>query len=660
MEDILTILNKCSDAYYNDGVFYELNEDEKESIYHKLNIETEQTVSDGMFDIIVKEFENKYGTKYTYLGSIPENTLNKEKLPFVMGSMTQIQEGELHKWINPLWMYCCSVKLDGCSVGLVYNHGKLEKAYTRGNGYEGMDITNTVKRFGKHFPKTIEYDGELLIRGEIIVPKCDIQSMIKELEEENGKIYKNGRNSVAGALNSKIAPKSFIKYAHLVCYHIEGNFVRESFIFETLEHLGFEVPLWYVSKPEEMNEEKLIKDNIEYKNSYKYETDGLIITQNLRNEKGYDTGTINPKCSRKYKVGCVDNYAETEVININWQISAFGYLKPIVEFNPVELDGSEVSFATGNNYNNIITRKISIGSTIKVHKSGLIIPFIDEVVEHAEVEDYNLPNLSNFEINGVDLVLLPMRYDRGEEWFKFYNEMLFQKTLYFCQKMNIEFAGEGNLRKVLNVDTLINSYSPNPGVYRLLSLAENYFVEKIGVNGSKLYNSLKKSLQNINACQFYDAVSCFGRGIGEKRLQSLFDKHKTLSLDYEQVINVDGFGKNIAKQFIDNQDKYLFWKQYIENNDLYSFAEIKSPDSSSLSNLNVLFTGIRDKEMENFIKNNGGNICSSFNKDVNLLITKDIEGNSSKLKKAKENNVKILNYNETMEFLKNMVKTTSD
>jgi NAD-dependent DNA ligase len=185
-------------------------------------------------------------------------------------------------------------------------------------------------------------------------------------------------------------------------------------------------------------------------------------------------------------------------------------------------------------------------------------------------------------------------------------------------------------------------------------------VEKIGVNGSKLYNSLKKSLQNINACQFYDAVSCFGRGIGEKRLQSLFDKYKTLSLDYEQVINVDGFGKNIAKQFIDNQDKYLFWKQYIENNDLYSFAEIKSPDSSSLSNLNVLFTGIRDKEMENFIKNNGGNICSSFNKDVNLLITKDIEGNSSKLKKAKENNVKILNYNEAMEFLKNMVKTTSD
>ena len=644
------ILKKCADTYYNQGSFYDLTDEEQDFIIEELEIPCQATVSDAMFDAIQNAYERKYGKSYSYVGSPIERTMGKVKLPFVMGSMNQLHnDEELMKWINPLWQYCCSAKLDGCSVGLVYREGKLVEAYTRGDGYEGQNILETVKRFGNHFPKTIPYDLELMVRGEIIVPKTDIPLMIQEMKEENGKEYANGRNGVAGAINSKIAPKSFVKYAHLVCYHIEGDFVRESEIFELLEEMGFETPEWAVLDGDKITGERMTQANVDLKNDYMYEVDGTIITQNLRLDKGYDTGTINPKMSKKYKVGCVDNYAETKVTGIKWSISKDGFLKPVVQFIPVQLDGTTVSNATGNNYKNIIDNKISVGSTIRLHKSGLIIPFIDEVVEYAETENYDLPNMDIFTSNGVDLVLNKQDW-LNDEWLKYYNEILFQKTVYFCSKMGIEYAGEGNLRRLLP-ENLTECYTSNQGVYCLINYSKQYMIAILGVNGGKLYDSLHKCLKDVSQAQIFDALGSFGRGIGEKKLQKLIDKYETLDLSLEQVIETEGFAEITASQFIANKDNYKEWFGIINSNQNdFSFkSEEKILTSNVFQNIIVVFTGIRDKEMEARIITNGGKIASSLTKDVNLVITKDVNSNSSKITKARERGIEIISYDEAKE-----------
>lgn len=659
-EYLISILSKASDCYYNLGEYLELSEEECDSIKEILQIPCQLCVSDPMFDEIYKKTKMLYpDNEFFKKVGIEERSLKKVKLPFIMGSMTELHKGELLNWINKDWQYCCSAKLDGCSCGLLYKNGKLFKAYTRGDGYEGQDITSTVMRFGNHLPKTIPLNEfDVFIRGEIIIPKKDIPNLLNELKEETGREYKNGRNSVAGCLNAKTAPKTFVKYAHLLCYHIEGDFVRESHIFESLENCGFETPYWGLMNGDTFDEEDMIENNVKMRDEYEYEVDGTIITENLRINKGFDNGTINPKMSKKFKIGCVNDYKESKVINIHWQISKDGYAKPVVEIEPIELDGASVSFVTGNNFDNIINNKISIGSTVKCHRAGQVIPFIDEVVESNEEENYNIPNMAYFDHIGTDLVLSkhPNYENFSDEMINEYmnleNEMLLQKTVYFCQKVGIDFAGEGNLRKLLG--NITESYTSNPGVYKLLMYTRDYMIEVLGINGGKLYDSAIEKLTNVSEALFFDAIGAFGRGIGSKKLQKLLDKYGTLKLTYEQVVSTEGFADTSAKQYTDNIQSYEEWYNIIHcdsfkrlfSNTLPFKSNTVEKISNKFKDLVVVFTGIRDKQMEDVIVKNGGKVISSFTKDTNLLIVKDINSNSSKVTKARERNVQIISYED--------------
>lgn len=659
---LIDLLKKCSDCYYNTGDYYELAEDECNSIIETLNIPCQTLITDAMFDEIYNKTKQLYPSNEFFMQTgISARSQEKVELPYVMGSMTELHEGELLKWINPLWQYCLSAKLDGCSCGLLYKKGNLYKAYTRGDGYKGQDITKTIMRFNDKLPKTIPYtDSDLFIRGEIIIPKAEIQTLLDELNEETGRTYKNGRNSVAGCLNAKIAPEAFIKHAHILCYHIEGDFVRESAIFETLEKFGFETPRWKIIEGKYILKEDMVANNKDMKLNYDYEVDGTILTEELRVNKGFDTGTINPKCSKKFKVGCVNDYKESIIKNIIWQISKDGYAKPVININPIELDGAEVSFVTGNNYKNVIDNHISIGSVIKCHRAGQVIPFIDEVVKPAAIEDYNLPNDKFFTSNGTDLVFQEsinfeeLSDDEYSIYEQYLHEINLQKALYFCQKMEIEYAGEGNLRKMFTIGSL-PGYTNNPYTYMLFTFSKEWYIHQLGVNGGKLYDSLCKMTQNMNKAKFFDAIGCFGRGIGEKKLQKLLDTYNNLNLTKSDILGVEGFAETTASQMTDLKyiTEYNVWTSIVESNqNSMSFAEKIKPASDTLKDLVVVFTGVRDKDMETYIANNGGKIASSVTKSVNLLITKDVNSTSDKIAKAKKNNVKVISYEQAKQQFK--------
>ena len=654
--DLINLLKKCCDAYFNTDDFYILNDNDIILLKNNnivIQCNDENKVTDAIYDFIYNEIQMKYPTNNFFKQVGFEERTGKVKLPFVMGSLNELKEGDLEKW-KIQKPYVVSAKLDGVSCGLVYKHGKLINAYSRGNGIEGQEILRHVYDLDT-IQKQIPSSKDLIyIRGELIVPKNEISIMLEEIEQETGKVLKNGRNSVSGYINSKQGNLSVKKHLKFLAYHIENFEGSEFEMFEILnKKFHFVTPFYDLKENNEINETQLTELVKHIKTNYEYECDGIILTLNQLTDEfeGYETGTNNPKRSRKYKIGALDNEKETEVKDIEWNISKDGYLKPRVKIQPVDLVGVTINYATGHNYGNIKEKEIGVGSKIIIKRAGDVIPYILKVTETSN----NIPMPEccyNIEKNdkGEDVDLIfdyekTSLYKNQNIADKFYNEMLLQKLVYFCAKLNIDYAGEGNLKILFN-EYLSQNNSPLE-IDKFIQLDKFIFEKEIGINGEKLYDSLHNRLNNLDECAFFDAVNCFGRGIGELKLKKIYSKYQTLCVSEEQILSSDGWAEKTCEQYINHIQNYFRWKDILNQLNI-SFKEQTNNEleSTILCDVNVCFTGIRDANMENFIIKNGGKILSSVNKTCNLLVCKSLSDNSTKLKKAREKNIEIIDYDE--------------
>lgn len=648
---VISLLKRCSDSYYNLGEFYILTEDDKDLIKDYPNCQYATEVNDYIYDSIYFKAKELYPTDSFFKEVGIAERGAKIKLPYKMGSMTELKEGDLEKWVDTSIDYVQTSKLDGCSAEVIYENGKLIQAFSRGDGEEGQDITRHLIQFDS-LPKVIKHREKIALRGEVIVPKTDISLMIQELKTEIGKQYKNGRNTVAGQLNAKVCGQSFAKYARFVSYKIEEWNKSEFEQFEYINELGFLTPVYKLVKGSEITEPKMIEEVKYIKANDEYECDGLILTVNHMTDEyqGYDSGTINPKASRKFKIGANDNWAITTVKNIEWNISKDGYFKPRVNIEPVDILGVTISWATGHNYKNVVDNKIGQGAIIKIKRSGDVIPYIEEVLQSTVNENYGLPNNHLFYTNDVDIILTDKELpeDLLSEYYDLCQEMYLQKLVYFCEKMKVDFAGEGNIRRIIDFHSdkdVCDTYD----VAHLILEPLSTFEETIGVNGTKFYNSLHDRLKNVNPAVFFDAVNAFGRGLGELKLQKIIDAYGTLNVDYGEVLNVEGFAEKSARQFIDHFEEYDNWLLFIAHQPNITLKYPESNKSNKFSYIKVVFTGIRDNLMEQIIKENGGKVLTSCTKECNLVIAKDKNSSSGKLKKAREQGIEIISYDEAQE-----------
>ena len=276
---IIELLKKASDCYYNTENFYEATDEEINAVCNELNCNRFAVVTDEVFDEIYYKAKEKYSLNPYFLSVGSAVRVGKVKLPIPLGSMTEVKEGELEKWLVPSH-YCISAKLDGCSCLLVYENGKLKIAYSRGDGYNGQDITRTVKQL-KGVPENLDEDFTGYVRGEIIIPKEDIPKCIEDLKEETKKEYKNGRNLTAGQLNAEIADKAFLRYAHFVAYNINGWEIETHKMFDKLIELGFIVPFYMLTDNVMMTYDYMRSLIAKLKSSYTYEVDGVIATMEV-------------------------------------------------------------------------------------------------------------------------------------------------------------------------------------------------------------------------------------------------------------------------------------------------------------------------------------------------------------------------------------------
>ena len=358
-------------------------------------------------------------------------------------------------------------------------------------------------------------------------------------------------------------------------------------------------------------------------------------------ENGFVSGTINPKCSRKFKIGIYDNVAESIVKHINWQISRWGIFTPVLEIEPVEVAGALITNITAHNYENVIKSKCGIGAKIRFKRAGLVIPKLEEVLVPSE--DYELPNCKT-EVYGVDL-----RYVWTEDSQDYYREMCVRKLEYFGQKLEIDMLGYGNCAKIYDAykDEPLLNIGTNPE--RLYMLTENDFVNLIGKNGKKIYDSLVAKKQAFTEVKFATACGSFGPDMGERVLQLVWDKYRTLNNMTEEMLkSIDGFGQSRIEQYCERQHFWYMTKMYMRfhNYGIEFIDDKKVSESDKFKDYVVCFTGVRDKALAQYIIDNGGQAGDNWTKNTNCLIVKDKNSTSTKMKKALQLGIRILSLDE--------------
>lgn len=315
-------------------------------------------VSDVSYDRLKAKAQELYPTHLYFktVGAAP--TSNKVKLPYTLGSLKKKKyDGSTIKWLLETvpngYRVCISDKLDGCSIYVEYENGEVVFASTRGNGYEGQDITEKAKIFCD----PIEDKSVCHFRGEA----C----MTPETAFELG--YKNARNAVAGVLN-----RDGLRHAeHIkpIFYQVlNKNITTYHNMFTFILDLKLEAPSYFVY--ETITEEQLATILEMRKHKSSYDIDGLVIAHN-----DYDhEDEYYPSNMVAFKVN--EDAVKTKVNKVEWSVTRTGKIMPVVHIKSVDISGSTVSKATGFNAKFIKDNNIRKGTEIGIIKSGDVIPYL--------------------------------------------------------------------------------------------------------------------------------------------------------------------------------------------------------------------------------------------------------------------------------------------
>lgn len=303
---------------------------------------------------------------YEILSELP-----KERHDSPMLSLDKTKDVEtLKEWLGDQ-EGLLSWKMDGLTVILTYQGGKLVKAVTRGNGEVGEVITNNAKVF-KNIPLSISYPGELIIRGEAVIKYSDFERMNALIEDVSAK-YKNPRNLCSGSvrqLNNEITAKRNVHFFAFALIKMDdmNQFTTKKEQFDWLASLGFDVV------EERLVTADTVADAVKYFSekivTNDFPSDGLVLLYNniaYGDSLGRTSKFPRNAIAFKWK----DEIKETKMLQIEWSASRTGLINPVAIFEPVDLEGTTVSRASLHNISIMENLEIGIGDTVQVFKANM-------------------------------------------------------------------------------------------------------------------------------------------------------------------------------------------------------------------------------------------------------------------------------------------------
>lgn len=643
MKELVNTLNKAGKAYYQEAKEIMSNYEYDKLYDELLALEKEEGV--------ILSNSPSIHVGYEIVSELP-----KERHAQPMLSLDKTKDVEaLKSWIGTQ-KGLLSWKLDGLTIVLTYQGGKLVKAVTRGNGEIGEVITNNAKVF-QNVPLEISYTDTLILRGEAVIKYSDFEKMNQTIEDVEAK-YKNPRNLCSGSvrqLNNEITAQRKVHFFAFTLVEADGVDFKNSRLeqIKWLAGLGFDV----------VENKEVTRDTIEEAVAYfskKIETydlpsDGLVL---LLDDiaYGYSLGTTAkfPRDSIAFK--WQDEMKETTLKEIEWSASRTGLINPVAVFEPVELEGTTVSRASVHNVSIMESLELGIGDTIQVYKANMIIPQIEENLTRSGVKD--IP-----ETCPVCGHVTEIRNDNGVKSLYCLNPECLAKKIksltHFVSRnaMNIDGLSEATIEKFVQ-SGMIKELAD---LYHLKKYQEQ-IVTMEGF-GQRSYENLVSSIENSRKVEMPNFIYALGIGnIGlstakliVKRYGSDWETIKNLTS--EQLVDVNGIGDVIAETFVaffKDREKLGRIERLVK--ELSFQAEEESKEEKTLDGITFVITGsvnhfANRNEVKDLIEKRGGKVTGSVTSKTNYLINNDNTSNSSKNKKAKELNIPILTEEEFLEMV---------
>jgi NAD-dependent DNA ligase len=532
-----------------------------------------------------------------------------------------------------------SEKLDGGSGTVTYNKGQLTLAATRGDGVTGKDITRHLLKFTS-LPHSLNHflaldQEDFSVRGELIISKRNFPIVRDILLRVKGREYKNARNTITGLINAKEIPDEVFPYLDFVAYDIAGCDLDKSQQFHYLAEMGFKVPWWSIielSKVETSLDQHFNSLVFDIKEKSEYECDGIVIELyegSIRAELMPTLDDLNPGYAFKWKI--VNEIFIGEVIGVEWNITAYDYMKPVVLIKPTEVGGVTISRLSGFNASFIFENKIGIGAKVKFQRAGDVIPDILEVIEGTEPM---MPSVDwDWNETGVDAIALETT-ERAH--------ILRLKN--FFAGLEIDNLKDASLQRLYE-----EGFTE---LLDIIELTEPQLNAILGKNGSKTYFSLQKVLQNCDLAALMGSYPKFGRGFGTRKAKMLLDKlgDAWRTAEVSQIITVEGYSDKSAAVFLCGRRSFIEFLDYLLQEGIVTLKQAVTIDGE-LSGQSFAFTGVRSSDAEERIKAKGGIIHDGVKKDTTVLIAKDPKATSGKLEKARKQGIKIISLSELYDML---------
>jgi len=619
-----------------------LNQEELESVIKyavdKFFNTKKPVIEDAVYDILVDFLTSKF-PKSKVLKTVGAELKSKDKvkLDYWLGSMDKIkpsQTKDLEKWLSTYkGDYVLSDKLDGISALLVYRVDGTINMYTRGTASEGLNITPLLKYFNIPSIETIKgckmkaakKDIQMAFRGELVLDK-------KTFEKNWSKVMKNSRNTVSGLVNSKHINPQLAIDTRFIVYEVVDPLLEPEEQLITSKKLGFDTVNYKIVSKFDF---KILSEYFKKRRTEsEVDIDGIIITNNIMNERNVKS---NPEYAFAFKDVLEDQIAEANVIDIEWNISKDGLIKPVLILEPVHIGGVEITRVTAHNAKNIVDKKLGPGAVIKLIRSGDVIPYIQEVIKPAK-KVVMPPGEWSWNSTQVDIVANNLNS----------KEILIKNIYYFFSSLDTKGLGEKNVEKL--VESGLDS------VKKILSAKKEDFLKADGFkekSSSNLVNAIKKAVTNIKLSKLMAAANKVGAGIGEERIKTVLDKYPNLLTEYkkwskqefhDKLKELQNWEDKTATLFVSHFDDFI--KFYVEIKDyLLIDQQEKKLTKNKYSNLTIEISGFRDSSLHKFLEDSGAKLSNSVSKNTDLLIVKDqdtIAEATGKVQKALELGINII------------------
>ncbi|MGL5053172.1 MAG: NAD-dependent DNA ligase LigA [Cetobacterium sp.] len=561
--------------------------------------------------------------------------------------------------------YVLELKLDGASISVTYENGRLLKAVTRGDGIEGEDVTENILAI-ESIPNFLKENISIEVRGEIILPLSRFKTLNLERFENSEELFANPRNAASGTLRQLdseiVKSRGLDAYFYFLADAEKFGFKTHSESLNYLEKVGIKT----TRVAELITDMNFMEKRIAFweneKEKLDFETDGLVIKLNLINlwdEVGYTTKS--PRWAIAYKFPA--KQITTELLDITWQVGRTGKVTPVAELKEVELSGSRVKRASLHNMDEIIRKDIRIGDRVFIEKAAEIIPQVISSIKNVRtgeerevIAPTNCPVCNTVLEKAEGLVDLKCTNSLCRAIVR-------GRIEYFVSRDAMNIAGFGS--KIVEKMLELGYIKDITDIYELYKNKDELMkIDKMGEKSvQKLLDSIEKSKSRAYSKTLYSlGIPFVGKFLGNLLAKKSKNIEALSVMKKEELLEIDGVGEKVAESVFSffKDEKSLEIVEKLKDfgvnfrEDEKSKLDLTEVDERFIGKT-FLFTGklqkFKREEIKELIQNLGGSNLSTVSKKLDYLIAGEDAG--SKLKKAEElGNITILTEDEFLKLTK--------